>query len=376
MNARSLLLAVLLGLPVVASAHKASDAYLTLAVDGSTITQRLDVALRDLDRDLVLDTDNDGLLQWREVVGRWSEIDRLTADGLALSADGAPCTAGPAGPPALETHSDGRHAVVTRTWRCAGAVRQLDADYRLFARTDPTHRGIVRWSDGPRGGTAVLVPDAGPRVLVDAVTPPAGWGSLFREGVHHILIGTDHVLFLLTLLLPAVLVRTPPGWAGARAWRPVLAEVVQVVTAFTVAHSVTLGLAVFGVVDPPSRWVESLIAASVVLAAVNNLVPVVRHGRWKLTFLFGLVHGFGFAGALKALGLADGLLAQSLLAFNLGVEAGQLAIVAVFLPLAWALRDTVVYRRGLLPAASVSIALLAAVWLAERALDLSLLPSA
>lgn len=132
----------------------------------------------------------------------------------------------------------------------------------------------------------------------------------------------------------------------------------------------------FGVVDPPSRWIESLIAASVVLAAVNNLVPVVRHGRWKLTFLFGLVHGFGFAGALKALGLADGLLAQSLLAFNLGVEAGQFAIVALFLPLAWALRDTLVYRRGLLPAASVSIALLAAAWLAERALDLSLLPSA
>jgi len=377
MIARALLLAITLCAPGFAWAHKASDAYLTLTTDGSpAVIQRLDVALRDLDRDLVLDHDNDGQLQWREVLTRWPDIDRFTSQGLTLSADGTACVAGPAGAPALDTHSDGRYAVVTRTWRCAGPVRQLDVDYRLFADSDPTHRGIARWQDGPRGGTAVLVPGSGPRVLVDGGdTPPAGFASLFREGIHHILIGTDHVLFLLTLLLPAVLVRTPPGWAGARAWRPVLAEVVQVVTAFTVAHSITLGLAVFGVVDPPSRWVESLIAASVVLAAVNNLVPVVRHGRWKLTFVFGLVHGFGFAGALKALGLADGSLATSLLAFNLGVETGQLAIVAVFLPIAWACRDTVVYRRRLLPVASLSIALLAAVWLAERAFDVSLMPA-
>ncbi len=178
---------------------------------------------------------------------------------------------------------------------------------------------------------------------------------------------------LLTLLLPAVLVRAPPGWTAARAWRPVVQDVLKVVTAFTAAHSITLGLAAFGVVDPPSRWVESLIAASVVLAAANNLVPVVRNGRWKITFVFGLVHGFGFAGALKAIGLADGSLAASLLAFNLGVEAGQLAIVAMFLPAVWGLRHTLLYRRGLLPAGSLAVALLTLVCFTERAFDLQLL---
>lgn len=372
MIARLLLAAALL-LPGLAVSHQASDAYVWLAVSGDTVTQRMDVALRDLERDLALDTDNDGLLQWHEVLSRWADIDRLAAEGLTLTADGRVCGAEGAGTPALDDHSDGRYAVLTRTWRCPGSVHQLEADYRLFASTDPTHRGIVRWQFGGQDGHQVLVPGAGRRVLAHAGTPAGGPMSLILEGIHHILIGTDHVLFLLTLLLPAVLVRAPPGWTAARAWRPVVQDMLKVVTAFTAAHSITLGLAAFGVVDPPSRWVESLIAASVVLAAANNLVPVVRNGRWKITFVFGLVHGFGFAGALKAIGLADGSLAASLLAFNLGVEAGQLAIVAMFLPAVWGLRHTLFYRRGLLPAGSLAVALLALVWFTERAFDLQLL---
>lgn len=375
MSARLLLAAALL-LPGLAVSHQASDAYVWLTVSRDMVTQRMDVALRDLERELALDTDNDGLLQWHEVLSRWADIDRLAAEGLTLTADGRACRTEGAGTPALDEHSDGRYAVLTRTWRCPDSVHQLEADYRLFASTDPTHRGIVRWQFGGQDGHQVLVPGAGRRALARAGTPAGAPMSLFLEGIHHILIGTDHVLFLLTLLLPAVLVRAPPGWTAARAWRPVVLDVLKVVTAFTAAHSITLGLAVFGVLDPPSRWVESLIAASVVLAAANNLVPVVRDGRWKITFVFGLVHGFGFAGALKAIGLADGSLAASLLAFNLGVEAGQLAIVAMFLPAVWGLRHTLFYRRGLLPAGSLAVALLALVWFTERAFDLQLLARA
>ena len=363
-------------LPALAAAHQPSDAYVQIGVSGEAVSQRIDIALRDLDRDLTLDTDDDGQLQWQEVHRRWSDIEALARNGLILRADGQACEATAASGPALDTHGDSRYAVVTLTWHCATNVRALDADYRLFASSDPTHRGIVRWQQaGGAEGQAVLAPGAGPRSLFDGDTPGLGAMGLFREGIHHILIGADHVLFLLTLLLPAVLVRRSPGWAGAPAWRPVALDALKVVTAFTLAHSITLGLAVFGVLDPPSRWVEALIAASVVLAAINNLVPVVDRGRWKLTFVFGLVHGFGFAGALKAIGLADGTLAVSLLAFNVGVEVGQLAIVALFLPAAWALRNTVFYRRGLFPAGSCAVALLAALWFTERAFDLQILPA-
>ena len=126
------------------------------------------------------------------------------------------------------------------------------------------------------------------------------------------------------------------------------------------------------VLTPSSRLVESVIALTVVLAGINNLMPVLRERRWVAAFGFGLIHGFGFAGALKDLGLPADALALSLFGFNLGVEIGQLGIVAVFFPLAYMLRFTVFYRRGVLGAGSAAIIAVALVWLLERALDLKL----
>ena len=147
----------------------------------------------------------------------------------------------------------------------------------------------------------------------------------------------------------------------------------KVVTAFTVAHSITLSLAALGVISLPSRLIESAIAASVVLAALNNVRPVVYGGRWIIAFVFGLIHGFGFASVLTDLGLPQGSLLLALVAFNLGVELGQLAIVAVFLPVAYALRDTrALPARGVLIGGSLLVAAIAAVWLVERAFNVSL----
>lgn len=365
--------------PLAARAHKPSDAYLHLQVQGTQVEQRFDIALRDLERDLALDTNDNGLLEWAEVRTRWADIDQFAQGGLTLAADGKPCVAGPVGAAMLDEHSDGRYALLTRRWDCPAAVRRLEVTYTLFAQTDPTHRGIVRVQQGEHSRTAVLAPGPAAQPFDLAAPGATGTGSVgfvgfVKEGIHHILIGTDHVLFLLVLLLPAVLVRAAPTgeWRAAPRLRPVLLDVLRIVTAFTVAHSITLGLAAFDVLDPPSRWVESIIAASVVLAALNNLFPVVREGRWKLTFAFGLVHGFGFAGALKGLGLTQGALALPLFGFNLGVELGQLVIVAAFITLVWALRDTRLYRSVGLRAGSMAIAVLALAWSVERAFDLSL----
>jgi hypothetical protein len=128
------------------------------------------------------------------------------------------------------------------------------------------------------------------------------------------------------------------------------------------------------VVVLPSRWVESAIAASVVLASLNNVWPVVCGRRWVLAFAFGLIHGFGFASVLADLGLPQDSLLLALVAFNVGVELGQLAIVAAFLPVAYALRDTRLYRRAVLVFGSLMVATVAAAWLAERALDVVVLP--
>lgn len=124
----------------------------------------------------------------------------------------------------------------------------------------------------------------------------------------------------------------------------------------------------------PSRLVDSTIAASVVLASMNNIVPLFHERRWTMAFAFGLVHGFGFASVLSDLGLPQNALVLALVAFNVGVEAGQLAIVAAFLPAAFVIRRTLVYRRLVLLGGSLAIAILAAVWLVERTFDLKLLP--
>ncbi len=223
-------------------------------------------------------------------------------------------------------------------------------------------------------------PDADTASVDDA--PASSFLGFVREGVHHILIGYDHILFLLSLLLPAVWIRsavtdprtgvTRTRWLPSNNLKLALTNVLKVVTAFTVAHSITLALSVLNIVNPPSRWVESIIAASVVLAALNNIWPVISEARWKLTFVFGLVHGFGFASALKDAGLAKGALVGPLVGFNVGVEIGQLCIVAVVLPIAWSLRGTRTYR-GAFAAGSLAIAGVAGLWLVQRAFDLSLI---
>ena len=430
---RACIVALLVAAAPFAQAHKASDAYVTLRVDGSTVDARIDIALRDLDRDLDLDTNADDRLSWQEVRTRWADIAALARTDIRLSADGARCTPDAASTPvtganapALTEHSDGSYAVLRTQWHCAAPVQTLSIDYELFAKTDPTHRGIARVARADAGATApqlaVLSPGNGwhrfrlpPLPVAPAASAGAGlvetpaplpvaahpssldasadtasagdapassFLGFVREGIHHILIGYDHILFLLSLLLPAVWIRsaatdprtgvTRTRWVPANDLRLALTSVLKVVTAFTVAHSITLALSVLDVVDPPSRWVESIIAASVVLAALNNIWPVISEARWKLTFVFGLVHGFGFASALKDAGLAKGALVGPLVGFNVGVEIGQLCIVALVLPIAWSLRGTRTYR-GAFAGGSLAIAAVAGLWLVQRAFDLSLI---
>ena len=170
-------------------------------------------------------------------------------------------------------------------------------------------------------------------------------------------------------MLPCVFLRTP---ATLGQWRPqqdiksALTNVVAVVTAFTLAHSITLGLTVLTIITPPDGLVEPIIAASVIFAALGNLTKTLIHLRWQIALVFGLIHGFGFASVLADLGLPSDQLTAALLGFNIGVELGQLAIVTVFFPIAWKLRATSFYRWGFVFMGSIVIAMVALYWLADR----------
>ncbi|MEY4561402.1 MAG: hypothetical protein RLZZ618_679 [Pseudomonadota bacterium] len=357
-----------------ALAHKPSDSYLTLSVAESRITGRWDIALRDLDFAIGLDANGDGNITWGETRARHADMAAYALARLNVLGDGQPCSTH-AGEQLVDTHTDGSYTVLAFSVQCPHAPAAITLTYRLFSDLDPQHRGLLSLEANGANRSAVLGPQSPTQQFVLADTSRwSQFADYLREGVWHIWIGFDHILFLLSLLLPAVLVWQHRRWQPAPRFRTTFWDVAKVVTAFTVAHSITLSLATLGVITLPTRWVESVIAASVVVAALNNVFGLV-HGRlWVMAFGFGLIHGFGFASVLADLGLPQGTLLLALVAFNLGVEAGQLAIVAVFLPLAFALRRTWFYRKLVLVGGSLLIAALASVWLAERLFNFKLLP--
>jgi hypothetical protein len=357
-----------------AHAHKPSDSYLSLTVADTAISGRWDIALRDLDHAIGLDADGDGRITWGEVKAQHGAIAAYALARLSVRGDDAACTL-EAQAQAVDQHTDGAYTVLPFTVRCPQPPKQLALHYTLFADLDPQHRGLLNLQAGGFSRSAVLGPQA-PRQQFDLQQSNrlGQFLAYAREGVWHIWIGYDHILFLLSLLLPAALVWQDRRWRPATALRTPFMDVVKIVTSFTVAHSITLSLATLGVVALPSRWVEAAIALSVVLAALNNVFPVFQGRRWTVAFCFGLIHGFGFASVLQDLGLPQGALLLALVGFNVGVELGQLAIVAVFLPLAFSLRRTRLYRDGVFVGGSSLIAAIAAVWLAERLFDFKLLP--
>lgn len=364
------LLAVLL--PPCALAHKPSDSFLALTVSDNHIAGQWDIALRDLEYAVGLDSDGDGAITWGELRTRHTAIAAYALSRLKLKADGAPCDTRSLDQQ-VDRHTDGTYAVLRFAADCPAPPRTLAVAYRLLFDLDPQHRGLLRLESAGQTRTAVLDPASGEQSFELARSTPGGQFLQYAaDGVWHIWMGYDHVLFLLSLLLPAVLRREDGRWRALGDFRSALWNVLKIVTAFTVAHSITLSLAVLGVIALPSRWVESAIAASVLLAALNNLYPLLRGRRALFAFAFGLVHGLGFASVLLDLGLPHSTLALALVGFNLGVETGQLAIVAAFLPLAYALRSTWLYQRLTLVPGSLLIAVVALAWLLERSANLRL----
>ncbi|MDB6063362.1 MAG: hypothetical protein JWM78_3465 [Verrucomicrobiaceae bacterium] len=349
-----------------AQAHIASNGFLTLNVEGKTISGTLELAIRDGEMAVGLDGNNDGQVSWGElrahqaVLGTYLQSHLLidTAQPCAITTDSVK----------VNERVDGNYLWLPFTAVCNEQPDTFHIDYRLLADVDPSHRGLLTLTAWGATQTAVLGGKQSTQTF--AFGQPTQWRTFVEylsTGIWHIWSGIDHLLFLLSLLLPAVLLRTGKRWQPVPLARPAFLNILKVVTAFTLAHSITLSLAAFDVIRLPSRLTESVIAASIIVAALNNLFPKVTEGRWRIAFLFGLLHGFGFASVLADMGLPSGARLLSLVAFNLGVEVGQLAVVLAVMPLAYVLRATRFYRAGVMPWGSSAIAVLAMVWLVQRA---------
>ena len=344
-------------------AHQSSDAYLHLQADDHGVTGRWEVALRDLDVVLPLDANDDRVVTWGEVRQALPRIEATMQRHLRL----ADCPLRLTGQ-GLERRAETTYLALGVEARCRPPAG-LPLGYAWMAAVDASHRAVARvtHADG-RVEVRLLEPrafEAGATGTAEA-DEREHTGGFFAEGIRHLLTGYDHLLFLLCLLLPAVLRRQDGRWVPVARWQDALRPVVLTVTLFTLAHSITLALSALGLVSVPASIVEPAIAASIAVAALDNLRPM--FGRWRpvVTFVFGLLHGFGFAGVLGELSLPALALAGALLQFNLGLEIAQLGVVLLVVPLLAAARHARLYRPLVLHGVSVLAMLAAGWWLLDR----------
>ena len=348
-------------------AHISSSGFLVLHVEGHNLSGSIEFALRDAELAVGVDANHDGKITWGELRDSETKLTRYVTQHLILSAQGSTCPVS-FHPLQVNERVDGNYAWLPFTAQCTSVPTKLSVTYNLMEGLDPSHRGLLTLTSASAAQTAVL--GGGPDATSFNIDEPSRWRAFveyLQAGIEHIWGGIDHLLFLISLLLPAVLSRARGRWEPVVSARPAFFSILKVVTAFTLAHSITLTLAALDVVRLPSRLTESVIAASIIVAALNNIFPVVTESRARIAFAFGLLHGFGFASVLADMGLPNGARLLSLLAFNLGIEVGQLAVVLVVMPIVYQLRVGRLYRQAVLPWGSAAIAGLAFVWLVQRA---------
>jgi hypothetical protein len=363
---RILFAALALGATLAVHAHATSTSYLMAseAERGSEVRVRWDVAVADVHWALRLDQNGDGRITWGEIDSRREAIATLATDHLQLTRGGESCTLR-LEDLLLAPHMGEPHVSLAFRASCARPGR-LTILASLFFERDPSQRVLIDVVTRAGQFTSVLSPTAPRWVEPAAPSILATFRTFVGQGVWHVWIGYDHLAFLILLLLPSVLRSTGTGWRGASGFREASRDLLTIITAFTLAHSVTLTLAATGLVHVPARPIEIAIAASIVIAGLLNLVPGAARARLPLAFGFGLVHGFGFANALAELGTHGARLVPTLAGFNVGVELAQLGVVAVALPLLMRVRISTFYAARFMPATSLVAAMAGAAWLAAR----------
>lgn len=361
--------------PTLAFAHKPSDAFLTMDIEGTAVSGQYDIAIKDLDLLLGVDRNEDLKVTWGELQGVQGEIFQYAIDHVHIKSNNGPCQLQPIDLQ-VSHYSDGAYGTVLFETSCSDKpVTSLEVQYDSLFDFDAQHRGLLSLSYRQTINTYVFS-DQNRTFSFDAL---AGGTSrqfvlFIKEGMNHIFKGYDHMLFLVALVLPAVYFRRRRKYEPQEHFRPVFFATVKVITAFTAAHTLSLCLTTFSIVSPPpSRLVEGLVAFTILLTALNNMYPILEERLWFAGFGFGLVHGIGYASVLSDLGLTGWELAVPLVGFNVGVELAQTLIVGAFLPFAYLLRRTRFYHWTFLVGGSILTAILASIWILEQALHKSFL---
>ncbi len=345
-----------------ARAHLSSDSYLHIDVDAQgRPSGQWDISLRDLDAAIGLAPD-DGVITWGRLKARRDAIeayayDRLSIDGCALRPSDM----------RVDRHAGAAYAVLRFNAECQPTRTPRRLHYRLLFDLDPTHRGLLTLVTPAGERSEVLSPDRAD-IDLDRVDDSTSGSFLHFVGfgVSHILFGYDHLLFVAVLMIFAAFRRSENGWKPLDGFGESALQTLTILTAFTLAHGVTLSLSLFHFIDAPARFVEPAVAATIMGAAIDNLLPLLSIARWTIAFGFGLVHGLAFATALGPMRLSTSGLLYALAGFNGGVELGQIVVALLLMPLVFTARRKTLYVSFIAPALTVVAFLLALLWFVDR----------
>lgn len=364
--------------PPPAQSHARRENYVWVNIETNHVSGRFEINRNDLNTKLGVNLEVDDAVLLDEVKKTAPQVQAYLLENFALSFNGQKQSIHFLEPSVFQ--NTGRF--IQYHYRVEGVpendivhIRDTVFLEKSFLKDDPLHRSVIvvahnkfrNLEFGEESSALVFGPHMRESDL-NVADPPQllVWKDFFYQGLLHIWIGFDHMLFLITLLLTAVLIIRDAAWQPVTRARDAFFNTIKITTVFTVSHSITLGLAVLGLVNVPIGPIEAIIAASIIVVALNNIFVFFSAHRWVLIFIFGLVHGLGFASALGDLQFRNVKIEKILIMFNVGVEIGQIAVVLLVLPVLFYLRKRRSYRTVIMPAISWLAVILASHWLGTR----------
>lgn len=363
--------------PHATHAHQTGESYIYLNVAETTLSGRYEVPLQDLQLVFDRDLDGDGILSQQEYAVIDDEVRMHFAERFSFDIGGVNSKPHFTSVDFFDITPDWVLLSFDVDWSGGQIPEEIGINHRSsWQDVDPNHRVLVLIESNERTGlknneaqhSIIFTTGAESAVLdLTGATPFEAFSKFVGHGIHHLIIGFDHIAFILALVLPSVLVVIGGKWAPAPDFRTALWSIIKIATTFTIAHSITLTLAALDMVRLPSTPVEAFIALSIVAAALSNIFLIGRKWVYPLIFSMGLLHGLGFANVLAPLALEPLNTLPSLLGFNIGVELGQIAILLPPFLLLFTIREWSGYQTVVLKGGSAILTVVAVYWFAERA---------
>ncbi|MEN0047842.1 MAG: HupE/UreJ family protein [Bacteroidota bacterium] len=388
----------MLCLPFIAAAHEPDQSYLYLRIYGDAMGGRFEVVAKDLNRSIGINLPDQFSMEDLEPYVPRIQDYLKSVTTFSYQGKTYPISFDETEVFKIDEMAED-FALFSFTMENVDEVPDaLDIRYEGFFDKNPIHKGMLvigyNWKAGIVENTALISLIFGPNnpqqtLSLTEMSVWKGFWALIKLGVWHIWIGLDHILFIIALILPAVVRRRETlegdfsmvdesvstsyskSWLPVAKFKPAFFYILKIVTFFTIAHSITLALASLEIVSLPSRWVESIIAFSIALAALHNITPIFKGKEWAIAFIFGLFHGFGFASVLGDKGLGGDFMVLSLFGFNIGVEIGQVLIICLAFPVLFLIRKTKLYPK-IITYGSALLIVIAMYWVIERAFEVDL----